>query len=199
MRKLGLSGVFAAAIISLFACTPQQQTLPTLVSTPTVPPTSAAATGTPTTEPTRRVPPTFPPTWTPSSVTIQTPEATPTTEGAPLVIPSPLPTPLAACATFGADGDRNVSTFPIGSAPQIFWTPVQGAASYHVALLLVDPNSEDASGEEMFGDFTTDTSYTFQADLFELGKFYGWEVYPIDALGQQMCLSLGDELIPTQQ
>jgi hypothetical protein len=110
-----------------------------------------------------------------------------------------LPTPLEVCATFNEDVTRNPRSFPLGEAPQVFWTAVEGAATYHIALVAVDPATPEAQPQEVFADFTTDTTYTFPAELFEAGKLYGWEVYPLDSLGQQMCLSLGAELFPTGQ
>jgi hypothetical protein len=115
------------------------------------------------------------------------------------VIQPTLPTPLAVCATFGEEVALNNRSFPVGSEPQVFWTAVEGASSYHIALVVVDPATPEAEPQEVFADFVQNVSYTFPAELFEAGKFYGWEVYPVDGIGQQMCLSLGGELFPTTQ
>jgi hypothetical protein len=127
---------------------------------------------------------------------VETPAETPTIEPTP-VIQVTLPTPLAVCATFDEDVARNPRSFAIGESPQVFWTAVQGAATYHIALVSVDPATPEAQPGEVFADFTSDTSYIFPAELFEAGKLYGWEVYPVDGVGQQMCVSLGAELFPT--
>jgi hypothetical protein len=193
-QHTALTGI-AFALIVVAACTNQQQALPTLIPSSTAPPTTEVSEQTPTTEPTRRVAPTFPPTWTPEAAT-ETPAGTPTTEAAP-VIEVTLPTPLAACATFLEDVARNQRSFAIGESPQVFWTAVQGASAYHIALVSVDPATPEALPGEVFGDFTSDTNYTFPAELFQTGRLYGWEVYPVDGVGQQMCLSLGAELFPT--
>jgi hypothetical protein len=123
------------------------------------------------------------------------PAETPTTEAAP-VIEVTQPTPLAACATFQEDLARNSRSFSIGESPQVFWTATEGASAYHIALVSVDPATPEALPGEIFADFTQDTNYTFPAELFQTGKLYGWEVYPVDGVGQQMCLSIGAELFP---
>jgi hypothetical protein len=193
-QHTALTGI-AFGLIVLAACTNQQQALPTLIPTSTVLATTEVTEQTPTSEPTRRVAPTFPPTWTPAAAT-DTPTETPTTESAPLIEVT-LPTPLAACATFREDVARNSRSFSIGESPQVFWTAAEGAPAYHVALVSVDPATPEALPGEVYADFTSDTNYTFPAELFEAGKLYGWEVYPVDGVGQQMCLSLGAELFPT--
>lgn len=187
---------FIIALVLLAACTTQQQTLPTLIPTATTPPTAEAPPLTPTPEPTRRVPPTFPPTWTPAGAVTETPVdiATAATSGEAQVVP---PTPLEVCTALGEDITRNRRSFTLGAAPQIYWTGVQGAATYHVALVEVNLATEEAQPQEIFADFTSETTYTFPAELFESGKFYGWEVYPVDGIGQQMCQSVGAELFPT--
>lgn len=195
-QHTALTGI-AFALIVLVACTNQQQALPTLIPTSTAPATTEVSEQTPTTEPTRRVVPTFPPTWTPAAAR-ELPVETPTTEAAP-VIEVTLPTPLAACATFLEDAARNPRSFSIGESPQVFWTAVEGASAYHIVLVSVDPATPEALPGDVFADFTSDTNYTFPAELFEAGKLYGWEVYPVDGVGQQMCLSIGAELFPAGQ
>jgi hypothetical protein len=194
-QQIVLMGI-AFVLSMVAACTNQQQALPTLISTPTAPATTEVSEQTPTTEPTRRVAPTFPPTWTPAEAEV-TPVETPTTEEVAPVVEVTLPTPLEACATFREDVARNSRSFSIGESPQVFWTAVQGAAAYHIALVSVDPATPEALPGEVFADFTPDTNYTFPAELFEASKLYGWEVYPVDGVGQQMCLSLGAELFPS--
>ncbi len=185
------------ALVLLTACTPQPQTLPTLIPTNTIPATDEAPEQTPTAEPTRRIPPTFPPTWTPAAEVVAT-LATVATEASNTVQIIP-PTALEVCNTLGEDIDRNTRTFPLGAAPMVAWTGVQGAATYHISLIAVDMATPDAQPNETFADFTTDTTYTFPPELFEAGKFYGWEVYPVDGVGQQMCQSVGAELFPSTQ
>jgi len=186
------------AFLLLAACTPQAQTLPTLIPTSTTAPTDEAPEQTSTTEPTRRVPPTFPPTWTPAGEVVETPlpVATEPSNTVQQIIP---PTALEVCGTLGEDPNRNTRTFPLGAAPLVAWTGVEGAATYHIALVVVEMATPDSQPNETFADFTTDTAYTFPPELFESGKFYGWEVYPVDGVGQQMCQSVGAELFPTAQ
>ena len=193
MRQQTYLAWLTIALLLLVACTNQQQTLPTLVLTGTIPPTNQAQT--PTSEPTHRVPATFPPTWTPASVIVETP--TVEVREVETQVPFVPPTALEACNTLGEDFARNTRAFPLGAAPLVAWTGVQGAAAYHIALVVVDLEKPDSPPNEIFADFTSETTYTFQPDIFEAGKFYGWEVYPLDALGQQMCVAVGSELTPT--
>ncbi len=170
-------------------CQSQDAPLPTLMPTalPELPTATAVVEPTvPTTPPIER--PTLPPTWTPSpDPSIITATPTPDTGLMATEIPRSLPT-LEVCAPFRVDRSRYSATFTLGSAPQVAWTPVETAQSYRVTLI-------DEFGRELFTDYTLDTVYIFRADLFERGKRYGWEVYPIDVIGQQMCLQRGDELI----
>jgi len=130
---------------------------------------------------------TLPPTWTPVQ------ESAPTaTEVVPTQIINtsiPPPTALEACATFGEDRTLNKRTYTAGQPAQVFWTPVQGAVQYSISLV-------DQAGKSLFVDYTADTNFTFDGTLFEAGKLYGWEAYPIDNIGQQMCLARGAELFP---
>lgn len=178
--------VVTALLLTLASCTQSEPaSLPTLAlsATPIV------ATPPPTATPIVR--PTLPPTWTPVPDTPSASElsaATPTVERMPPVLFVPA-TPLAVCATFGEDRERNKRTFVPGTEPQVFWTAVEGAMSYYVALI-------DETGAVVFEGYTVEPTITFPADLFKPGKLYGWEAYPIDALGQQMCLARGAELFP---
>jgi hypothetical protein len=87
---------------------------------------------------------------------------------------------------------RTQRDFPIGAAPVVAWTPVEGALTYRLALV-------DERGQEIRVEFVGETSYQFPAELFELGKRYGWEVYPRDTLNVQMCFGVGGELLPFHQ
>lgn len=161
-----------------------------------IPPTATIIV-TPEATPTPLQRPTLPPTWTP--VSRSEPEATPT-DGAnaalpvdaepptlnPVLIP---PTPLEVCNNFSEDFERNRRTFTPGEPATVYWTAVEGAASYYIALL-------DDLGLVAIDDYTLEPTYTFMPEVFEPGKLYGWQVYPIDRLGQQMCLARGAELFP---
>lgn len=194
MKKLALCAVIVFAFIS--ACSPStNQTLPTLFPTPgqdsQTAETPVQATAEATQPPGARA--TLPPTWTPapdSGGSADNGASTPTPES--LNPPGEPPTEFATlvvCGTFVADRGQSTSTFITGNAPQVFWTKVETAFRYRLRLL-------DDTGTEIFVDFPLDTTYTFQADLFEQGKVYGWSVYPEDSLGQQMCGERGAELFP---
>lgn len=187
-KRYSLIGVVA---LMLAACAQAEPApLPTLAPTLTPIVVTAPPSPTPITRPT------LPPTWTPEvAASVLPPEAggrdnqaTPTPEMASQVefVPATL---LPACATFGEDRERNVRSFVPGTAPQVFWTPVEGAVSYSVSLI-------DETGEILFTGYTAEPTIVFDAELLEASKLYGWEVYPIDALGRQMCFARGAELFP---
>jgi hypothetical protein len=173
------------ACISLAACAQQEdiQALPTLAPSPT----TEIVTEPPTPTEIKRA--TLPPTWTP--VQEVTPTATEVTPTVSVDTPIPPPTPLEVCATFGEDRTQNKRTFTFGDSPTVYWMPVQGAVQYSISLV-------DETSTALYVDYTADTKFTFDASLFEQGKLYGWEAYPIDNIGQQMCLARGAELFPQQ-
>lgn len=181
-------------MLLLAACSPPAEVLPTLAAT-------VEATDEPTPAPTatplnlqRRE---LPPTWTPSPDANQA-QVPPTVEGQPQATQQQLPTqapafvaatPLEVCTAFGEDRERNSRTFVIGESPQVFWTAVAGAGSYSISLI-------DETGAVLLTDYTVETTFTFDSNLFEQGKLYGWEAFPLDGVGQQMCLGRGAELFP---
>lgn len=190
-----LKSVFFLLPVSLMimlvaACQPAAEALPTLAPTlvqdtateePTEPPVTVVTAAPPEM-------PTLPPTWTPSLGMATETSVPPSVTPLPTVPPPP--SPLAVCAAFGVDAVRNTSTFfTLGSDPQVFWTPVEGAVSYYLRLI-------NESAEELFSDYVVGTTFTFQSDLFQKDIRYAWEVYPIDNLGQQMCIPIGAELFP---
>ena len=181
--------LFIASLWVLAGCGQQPAVLPTLAPT-SQPDDQPTATTVPTDALTRAplTRPTFPPTWTPTPGSMQeTPVETPAAQGADTQsagIPM-----LEVCTSFRDDRDRYNPEFPLGSDITVAWLPVEGAVNYRVRLT-------DENGNELFFAETTETSYTFSADLFESGKLYGWNVYPIDILGQQMCIDVGSELYP---
>ena len=189
MGKYVIAAIVLGAALVLVACQQQDQALPTLA--PTLADISEATVEAtqipPTPIPAER--PTLPPTWTPAVLPTQTPvPATPTLtqDEESRLMP---PTPLEVCNTFGEDLQRNSRTFQPGEPATVYWTSVAGALSYYIKLI-------DQEGEEVFADYSAQPSYTFSADLLEPEKLYGWEVYPIDALNQQMCTTRGAELFP---
>jgi hypothetical protein len=105
-------------------------------------------------------------------------------------------TPLDVCSTFAVDPARTTVNFPASTEPVVAWTPVEGAEIYRVIFFAPDPFGNLI---EEFSGYTDQTSYTFTRDLvtFEIGELYGWEVYPIDNLERQMCISRGGQLTPT--
>ncbi len=210
-RWWGMSLIGIAFILG--ACGGPQAAAPVTVSPPaTLPPT---ATLTATTTPTR-TPFALPPTWTlavsytPSitptpSITLTpsltlTPTPTFSLTPTPSITNTPTPdltdaallaAPLAPeCAGFAADAERNQREFSYGSAPTIYWTPVASSAAYRVRLY-------DRNLVTLLATTTTDTSYTFDADLFDPLGIYTWDVAPVDVDGIQMCPARGASLIPS--
>lgn len=178
--------------ILLAACAQQEQ-LPEPEITPEV--TEEVTTEMPTATPLPLERPTLPPTWTPSPVpeedNSQQTEQVMATPAAPTDDPNAFvpPTALEVCNTFGEDRSLNQRTFTMGEPVRVFWTSVQNAASYSISLV-------NSSGLVLATDYTRETTYVFPPELFTNNDLYGWEVYPIDPAGQQMCISRGAELMP---
>ena len=102
-----------------------------------------------------------------------------------------LAAPLAPeCADFAADAERNQREFASGTSPTVYWTPVANSAAYLVRLY-------DRNLVTLLQATTTDTSYTFDADLFDPLGIYSWDVAPVDADGMPMCPVRGASLIPS--
>lgn len=188
MRK----GIFLLiALFLLNACASQQAAEPTILPTLAITNTPNA-TDTPLPTPVPRS--TLPPTWTPVVEA-----ATATVDASNTPVPTPTPNaqsvqvnatvPPNACDNFEPDLNRTLRVYKDGQDATVYWTPVEGAEYYYVALT-------DETATIVHEDYTSDTSYVFPADLFESGKLYGWEAYPLNALGVQMCLPAGAELFP---
>lgn len=195
MRYLTRPTLLLIVCVLIAACDSgaQPQALPTLVpdslATPTDAPTTESITETAQPSATLFVRRTLPPTWTP--VDTDTPEPTSTPR-----IDTPAPTVLnevpSECNNFTVDTVNSQTTFALGAAPKISWTPVSGAVRYWIIV-------SDTIGNVLRNDiYVAETSYNLPPELFELGKFYGWTVAPIDSVGQQMCYEVGAELIPFQ-
>jgi hypothetical protein len=197
MRQINVTIFLLIVAALLVGCGEQSaETLPTLMPTglPVEQPTETplpTATQPPTAPPVQR--PTLPPTWTPSPVPVEAATQPPTE------MPPPVSNPnvgfpagqatLPACATFREDRSRYNTSFRLGSEALVAWAAAETAASYRVNLI-------DEFGNELFVGYTVETTFLFPAELFERGKRYGWNVYPMDAMGQQMCISVGGELFP---
>ena len=189
MRRQPIIAFAICFAFLLAACQPDSApALPTLaeVAPPTTevpstaaPPTEAPATATP------FVRATLPPIFTPTASPTHTPlPPTATLTAQPIV--SEL---LEVCRTFNINRETSQTEFLFGTTPRVEWFAVEGAAFYRVSL-------KDRFGLEIFNDFTEDTSFIFPIELFDKGALYGWEVYPLDAAGIQMCYGLGSELFP---
>lgn len=174
--------VIIIVILLLASCRSQDTQLPTLF--PSATPLAAPSL---TFTPTPLVRSTLPPTWTLTPVPTDTP-LPPTNTPPPTVL---VPTLSPACNTFGPDFNRTPREFPVGAAPTVYWIKVEGAGSYHLSLV-------DDNANQLVDTIVVDTSFTFDKALFKLGTRYGWEVYPLDDKGIQMCYSRGGELLPVR-
>jgi hypothetical protein len=183
-------------IVVLVGCGQQSQNLPTLAATAV--PVTETSPAMPTSSQIPQGRPTLPPTWTPSpeaNQAVEQPSDTPAT-----VIQ--VVEALEACNSFDADREKSTSTITPEESPVAAWTPVQGASRYRVRL--INEFGEELLLTNQFGEklpymYTTEPSYSFDIDLFEPGKRYGWGVYPEDSLGQQMCIEVGAEFYPALQ
>lgn len=204
--RLTLNAVLIAVTLLLVACGGGGDDTPESTQPAEEPPTATivpetgvqeeppAATNTP--EPPQSGPPTLPPSWTPTT------EATPTEL---IVTSTPQPqadqpdttnsdaqfggaaTPRPECAEFIPDFASITSTFDVGVAPTVAWTGVANAALYRVFIF-------DELEFELHTALVEETSYVVPADVFLQPGFYIWQVEPLDSLGIQMCIGIGDVL-----
>lgn len=207
-RQIGL--VALVAILLLAACTSSDgDALPTSASLPTAQSTDEPVVeedATPTAEvmlaTAESLRPTLPPTFTPTAEgDSQEVEDTEDTSASQLDDPTRTPSsetsnpPPAtsgerpACVDFEVDLQDSTSTFALGTQPVAAWISIAGAESYFLEL-------SNQSGFVILTDvYIAETTYTFDADLFEDGQAYGWSVYPLDANGDQMCFTRGSEMV----
>jgi hypothetical protein len=193
MHKSGLLLVAVVFIIALAACnTGGEPELPTLASiddgdTPALAPTETATEQTsddptPTAESVIRERPTLPPTWTPLAST-STPEPTP---AQPTNVPTPIEERSEACDRFVVDRANSAQSIRVGDSPTVAWTRLDTPELrlYHLTVV-------DEAGEERYQRLVEDTSHTIPAEVFTDAVLYGWEVLPLDELGQPICASRG--------
>jgi hypothetical protein len=121
---------------------------------------------------------TLPPTWT-----LDAPTATP--DFFPLAADV---TPAAFCADFAPDSALNVPTFVIGTAPIIYWTPLEQAWQYRVRIY-------NPQGELMLTADTGETRVQLNASLFTVPDVYAWEVVPMNEGREQLCPGVGSLLL----
>lgn len=169
--------------------------LPTVVpldSSPTVEgeltPVDVAPVGDASATPLRR--PTLPPpmaTETPTPTATTTSTATPAPSATPVFV---FATPNPDCVAFDVVYEQSTVSFEIGASPRAVWTPINGAQLYRLALRM---SNGFVVNENIY---VAETTYSFPPDLFVEGQTYGWDVYPINSAGDQMCFAVGAELIP---
>ncbi len=189
--------IIIGIVLFLSACsTGQDASLPTLAGVEVVPDVTVTTevqtdvvvpTDAPTATQLRR--PTLPP---PILTVTPTPTETPTVTP---IAATPIPalvvsTPNADCNFFDVVYEESSIEFELGTSPKASWTAVNGAQLYRLAL-------RQSSGFVINDNiYIAETTYTFPSDLFFEGFTYGWDVYPINNAGDQMCFAVGSELIP---
>lgn len=181
--------VFALLMMGLLAaCTPAEPTAtPTLTPTVTLTPTE---THTPVPTPTPIVRATLPPTWTP--VPTEAPSATPTE---PAITNTPFNQGRGAapsCRDFEVFSNDTPQEFTASEGITVYWSAPEGAELYRLFLF---GDRGRVIRDEIYVDTT---SYTFEPSLFTPGQLYVWEIYPIDVTGQQMCFSIGYEILAVE-
>ncbi len=195
MRKYWIFVFVVCLALLLVACNPAEEAplptlIPTLAEQPTQPPTVAPLTDTLTPDftPTQEISNELPPTWTPTFTAMPSPlPASPTAEATVAIQELP-----ETCNTFGTDLSRSQRTFPIGASPFVAWVPADGTQYYRVWVT-------DEFGRELFNDYIAETEINFPAELFQEDRRYGWNVFPVDEFGDQMCYRRGGELVPFVQ
>lgn len=196
MRQLQIVAFFLL-LLTLVACSTPEDTLPTLANTgEQTPNVSTEATDigvtsevAATTTPLRR--PTLPPPNTVTPMPTETPTETP-------VFPSETPfvsfaTPNPDCNLFDVVFEESSLEFVVGESPRATWLAIPGAELYRVIL-------KQSNGYVVTDTiYVKETTYEFNAEWFREGISYGWEVYPINAKGDQMCFAVGRELPPANR
>jgi hypothetical protein len=185
MTKLLINAFMILGVFLLAACSgqPSDQTLPTLIPSPAPPTETPIPSIVPSNAPIDR--PTLPPTWTVSPVPSETPIAT---LDATLQMQLAAPT-LVVCGGFMADRERTPTNYASGQPVTVYWSSVDTAARYRVSIV-------SETGTELYFDYALEPTYTFPANIFVRGGRYAWQVYPEDAINQQMCFERGGELLP---
>ncbi len=139
----------------------------------------------------------LPPTWTPYVA----PTATRTlTITPPPFTAMPTFTLPANCFEFRAEYERMEETFILGTAPTLYWTPIEDASEYRVVI--TDPEGEAVLVrwvDSDVGSFTVPAeTFVLDEDAIDLAVIvvYGWEVTPVDETRTGYCDTIGGELIP---
>lgn len=133
---------------------------------------------------------TLPPSFTPTPDLLPTATATPLTEISPteaVANDAPVPTPRPECATFLPDFENSTQRFDFGTTATIAWTAVENAQLYRVIIF-------DEQGFEVHTRLVEQTLYEIPADALPFPGIYGWSVEPLDSVGIQMCIGVGDAI-----
>jgi hypothetical protein len=193
MKKSPLIVILLVGVLINAACGSGSEA--TLSPTPAQAEVTAEAQSDFTSTPTAESPPTFslraptlPASWTPTGT--QTPTETPT------LTPSPEPVVVAtanpACEPFRVDFEITQREINLGETLTVGWTPVEGAGLYRV--FVYDITLQDLRLKEELLESNA-LAYTFAQDVFPRAGRYGWEVQPLDTVGIQMCLGVGEGVI----
>ncbi|MBN1202337.1 MAG: hypothetical protein JXJ20_10820 [Anaerolineae bacterium] len=140
----------------------------------------------------------LPPTWTPWSRPTVTPLPTSAlgdnglNDGGSLSISSPVPqaptwTPLPDyCNELNPRGED--PEIYIGEAATIKWDPIASVPMYLVEV-------RQPGGGIVLNEYTEGASMTISSETFEARGVYGWQVWPVDANGMQICFPISGEII----
>lgn len=188
-----MCGLWMTCVVLISACTPTTEIgLPTLAALPTEGVNSVEVASTQIDAPVVRPRSTLPPTFTPSPEPTEaqpTPILEPTLTRLPVTSPPRESDERPECANFKVDYENSDREFTIGTSPHVQWSAMPNATSYLLKL-------GDETGVVLRDDiYVTDTSYSFDSAQFKVGVAYAWSVYPIDAIGDQMCYVRGAELM----
>ena len=128
---------------------------------------------------------TLPPTFTPASAdeVTQQPILIQSTNFVPV-------TPSDECVDLLVLFEQSESEFLVDTEPTVAWTGLPSARQYVLRLY----NTTTLSLIRQFN--VRETRFTFDADLFELGQYYAWEVYPENSESRQYCQKVGTEFAP---
>jgi hypothetical protein len=70
----------------------------------------------------------------------------------------------------------------------LIWQALPEASAYYIRL-------NNPAGVMVFEDMTSATTYVFLAELFGSPGVYGWEAWPVDAAGVEICFAISGEIL----
>lgn len=123
---------------------------------------------------------TLPPTWTQTPTNTPLPP-TPTDTPAPTI---EIASPPEACNDFGPNIENSSEEVTLGEDATIAWFTIAESPLYWVVVT-------NESGFQVFERYVEEGELRIPADVFATATRYGWEVRPLNDVGEQFCRGTG--------